>query len=153
MGEERETRGEGRGKPDKLAPTRIGIAVVEHRGRVLVGVRQADQVLAGHAEFPGGKCRPDELPRDCAIRECREETGLKVEPVELLDQIEFEYPHTTVDLHFWLCRLNIDEFGGEEWPEPENGFRWHAGTALTELDFPAANDAVVRLLCRRFSME
>ena len=53
------------------SPKRIGIAVVEHEGRYLVGTRGPDGPLAGYAEFPGGKCLPDELPEMCAIRECQ----------------------------------------------------------------------------------
>eukprot|EP00913_Durusdinium_trenchii_P035339 g33069.t1 len=55
----------------------IGIAVVEHAGQYLVGVRGDDGPLPGKAEFPGGKCRAGEMPRDCAVRECLEETGLQ----------------------------------------------------------------------------
>ena len=51
---------------------RIGIAVVEHAGRYLVGIRGPDVPLAGYAEFPGGKCLPNESPEDCAVRECRD---------------------------------------------------------------------------------
>ena len=126
-------------------PKRIGIAIVEDTGRVLVGVRQADQVLAGQAEFPGGKCEPDESPGDCAIRECLEETGLHVEPVEQLDRVEYEYPHATVDLHFWLCRP-----AGGLMEEPRNGFRWQPIGSLRDLDFPAANAKVIEKLIQRF---
>ena len=127
-------------------PKRIGIAIVEDAGRVLVGVRQENQVLAGQAEFPGGKCEPDESPCDCAIRECLEETGLRVEPVEQLDQVEYEYPHATVDLHFWLCRL-VERLS--EVP-PQNGFRWQPVGLLGEFDFPAANALVIEKLAERF---
>ena len=51
--------------------TRIGIAVVESAGQVLVGLRPEGVPLAGMAEFPGGKCEQDETPRSCAVRECR----------------------------------------------------------------------------------
>ncbi len=39
---------------------RVAIAVVEHSGYYLVGTRKPGEVLAGHAEFPGGKCLPGE---------------------------------------------------------------------------------------------
>lgn len=147
MAEDRGPRHEGDAVSDTRTPTPIGIGVVEHRGRVLVGTRQPDQVLSGHAEFPGGKCRPGESARDCVIRECREETGLDVEPVELLDRVEFEYPHTTVDLHFWLCRLARTEVEREsDLPELFGGFEWHPVARLVELNFPEANAAVVRNL-------
>ncbi|MFQ5734162.1 MAG: NUDIX domain-containing protein, partial [Planctomycetaceae bacterium] len=83
--------------------TRIGIAVVSCDARYLVGTRAADVPLAGMHEFPGGKCEPGESPCDCAVRECREETGLHVTPLEELDRPTHAYPHGTVELHFWLC--------------------------------------------------
>lgn len=126
-------------------PKRIGIAIVEKAGRILVGIRHADQVLAGQAEFPGGKSEPDESPCDCAIRECLEETGLHVEPVEQLDRVEYEYPHATVDLHFWLCRP-----AGDLAEEPQNGFCWQPVGSLRNLDFPAANAPVIEKLIQRF---
>ena len=114
----------------------IGIAIVEHNGRYLVGTRTADQELAGYAEFPGGKCEPDEEPSSCAARECLEETGLAVEPIELLSQVQFDYPHATVELHFWICRLI-----GEN-DQPLNGFGWRMLDELQSLDFPPANASI-----------
>ena len=84
---------------------RIGIAVVESAGKVLVGQRAADVPLPGLAEFPGGKCENDETPRSCAVRECQEETGLIIVPRDHLATIEHSYPHGDVELHFWRCGL------------------------------------------------
>ena len=81
----------------------IGVSVVEYQGQYLVGIRGAQGPLAGYAEFPGGKCLPNERPADCACRECYEESGLAVNSVRLLLNAAFEYSHGTVDLHFWLC--------------------------------------------------
>lgn len=124
-------------------PTPIGIAVVEHAGHFLVGVRSDDGPLAGYAEFPGGKCLPDESPRDCAIRECQEETGLLVEPVELIFQTTFEYPHGTVDLNFWRCYL-VDK---RDVTNDHRGYRWVAVNALVDLRFPEANAPLLERLC------
>ncbi|HUG19005.1 MAG TPA: NUDIX domain-containing protein, partial [Planctomycetaceae bacterium] len=55
---------------------RVGIAIVEHQGRYLVGTRPADADLPGKLEFPGGKCEEGESPEHAATRECLEETGL-----------------------------------------------------------------------------
>ncbi len=116
----------------------IGIAVVEHAGKFLVGVRSSDQVLAGKAEFPGGKCEPDESPEACAVRECREETGLDVVALSRLDVIRFHYPHGDVELHFWRCRLaDTSRLAGE------NGFRWIDAAELSTLNFPEANGPII----------
>lgn len=118
----------------------IGIGIVESQGRYLVGVRHADQVLAGMSEFPGGKCEPDESPQDCVIRECREETGLDVEPVELLQIKRFDYAHGSVELHFWKCRLLAEN------QQPRAPFRWTSVEELAVLPFPEANAEVVRMI-------
>lgn len=120
----------------------IGIAVVEKDGRFLVGVRDADVALAGHSEFPGGKCEPGESPADAAVRECREETGLMVETVDLIARHTHTYAHGTVDLHFWRCRLSGESAG----LLPQNGFRWVPTEELATLNFPDANVSIIATL-------
>ncbi|MFP6765168.1 MAG: (deoxy)nucleoside triphosphate pyrophosphohydrolase [Planctomycetaceae bacterium] len=129
----------------------VGIAVVAHQNHLLVGLRRADQTLAGFSEFPGGKCRSGEPVRDCVARECLEETGLTIEPVERLDRIEFSYPHGRVSLSFWLCRLfPRDSRPPSGLPTPHSGFHWHPVTDLANLNFPAANAPVLTELAARF---
>lgn len=125
-----------------MEPQQIGIAIVESRGRFLVGTRAAGQALAGAAEFPGGKCETGETPANCAARECLEETGLTVEPLRLLERVRFDYSHASVDLHFWLCR-EVEPHG-----EPGHGFRWLTRDELRDIapQFPAANAALVKRL-------
>jgi mutator protein MutT len=125
--------------------TPIGIAVVAQNGRYLVGVRGPESSLAGAAEFPGGKCHPDEAPRDCAVRECLEETGLRVTATTELHREQFEYPHGRVDLHFWLCQL----VAGENISADHQGFRWVAVEDLASLNFPAGNAKLIGLLTTR----
>lgn len=120
----------------------IGIAVVEHRGCYLIGMRAQDQVLAGYAEFPGGKCEATESSGDCAVRECREETGLDVIAERLLDRVSFSYPHGDVELDFWICRpKNPDRV-----TEDHRGYRWVPKAELASLNFPEANRSVVERL-------
>jgi 8-oxo-dGTP diphosphatase len=124
------------------AVTRIGIAIVEHAGRFLVGVRSEGLVLAGKAEFPGGKCDAGESSAECAVRECHEETGLMVTSVRLLDQRVHQYPHGMVELSFWLC----EPVSKESVAQDHHGFRWVGRKELQTLDFPEANRHVIRLL-------
>jgi mutator protein MutT len=121
------------------APLPIGIAVVERDGRYLVGVRPDGTPLDGYAEFPGGKCEPGEPPDACAVRECREEAGLDVEPVRLLDRRTWDYPHARVELSFFLCRP-IDA------KLPAAQFRWVSREELAALRFPEANAVVMKSL-------
>ena len=123
-------------------PRTIGIAVVEHEGRYLVGIRGEEGPLPGYAEFPGGKCLPGEAPGECAQRECREETGLDVVAVELLLNARFTYPHGSVDLHFWLCRPTGPARAAHK------RFCWVPAAELADLRFPEANYPLIERLGR-----
>lgn len=124
------------------SPQPIGIAVVEHEGCYLVGIRPSTGPLPGRAEFPGGKCLIGESPPACAVRECREETRLRVTAEQELFHCVHEYPHGSVALHFWLCRpLQASSISTEH-----NGFRWIPAVKLAELKFPEANRPVIGML-------
>ena len=127
------------------AVTKVAIAVVESAGKFLVGVRSDDAVLAGKHEFPGGKCETDETPKSCAVRECREETGLLVVPREQLKTLTHQYDHGTIELHFWRCSLSPDL---ADCATPKPGFQWISQAVLSGLDFPDANADVVAMLCQ-----
>lgn len=127
------------------SPTVIGVALVASGERVLVGTRGPEGPLAGLAEFPGGKCEPGESPAECAVRECREETGLEVEVVELLAETVWQYPHGTVHLHFFLCRP-VPSAGTADRP---GGFCWRPLSELPSLPFPAANRVAIDRLLHR----
>ena len=116
----------------------VAVAVVRHAGRVLIGQRPADAPLAGMWEFPGGKVRQGESPREAALRECLEETGLAVHIVGIDAQLDHAYKHGRLRLHF-LAAEPVD-------PDalPAAPFRWVPVTELDRYRFPAANAAVFR---------
>ncbi len=122
--------------------TRIGIAIVEHAGCYLIGTRGPDGPLPGYAEFPGGKCLPNEPPEACAVRECWEETQLAITVDRLLLRQEYAYSHATVDLHFYLCHPTE----ADSVRDVHDGFRWIPAQELPRLNLPEANAPVVRLL-------
>ena len=92
----------------------VGVgAVVVDNNRVLL-VRRGTEPLRGHWSLPGGVLELGESLTGGLIREVREETGLEVEPVELvelLDRIHREGER--VRFHYviadYLCRVT----GGE----------------------------------------
>jgi len=120
----------------------IGVAVVEYQGRYLVGIRGEQVPLAGYAEFPGGKCLPNERPADCACRECLEESGLQVTPAQLLLNAAYEYSHGTVDLHFWLCHPQDPAQVADQ----HQSFHWVAQADLKNYRFPEGNRRLIELL-------
>lgn len=68
-------------------------AVFDDEGRVLTMQRPN-----GSWCLPGGNADPGECPEETVVRETREETGLKVNPVELIDAYELP-PGTAYDPH------------------------------------------------------
>ena len=66
----------------------VGVgAVVVEAGRVLL-VRRGREPLKGHWSLPGGVLEVGELLHAGVVHEVREETGLTVEPVELIELLD-----------------------------------------------------------------
>ena len=120
----------------------IAIAVVEHEGRFLIGQRPEGVPLAGLWEFPGGKIEPGETPAQAAVRECLEETGLRVEALEEYPAHEHEYSHGHVELHFIACRTL------EPFTPLRDTYRWVPQHELKDYQFPAGNGALLEVLAR-----
>jgi len=122
---------------------RIGIAVVlsHDATRCLVGIRPPEAPLGGMLEFPGGKCLPDESPREAALRECLEETGIAVEPLKQLERRTCDYDHGRVELHFWLCLPRQARQAA-----PCHPFAWSPLDELEAGRFPEANALVIKRL-------
>ena len=104
----------------------VGVGgIVVHENRVLL-VRRGTEPLKGQWSIPGGLIDVGETLHEAVIREVREETGLAVEPielVELLDRIHREeervrYHYVIAD---YLCRV---EGGTLEAASDADAVRW-----------------------------
>jgi 8-oxo-dGTP diphosphatase len=86
----------------------IGAIIIENARVVLV--KRAHPPLQAEWSIPGGVLEVGELVREAAIREAREETGLIVEPGELLGVYDrvLRDPGNRVQYHYvlidFLCR-------------------------------------------------
>ena len=120
-----------------IAPL-VGVgAVIVHEGRVLL-VQRGREPMKGRWTIPGGLVEIGEALDAAVVRETREETGLEVEPielVELLDRIHREegrvrYHYVIAD---YLCRLvggtlaAADDAAAVRWVERAE---WNSHSAL-----------------------
>ena len=64
----------------------VAIAILIHRGKILVGWREEQQHQGGKHEFPGGKVEQGETPEEACRREIYEEVG-----IGLKDWHQFDY--------------------------------------------------------------
>jgi 8-oxo-dGTP diphosphatase len=133
-----------------LAPV-VGVGgVVVRGGRVLLA-RRGKEPLYGRWVVPGGTVELGETLEEALVREMREETGLRVEPVEVLtvfDRIQRDgervvYHYVIVD---YLCR----------WLEGEAraasdalDVAWASPAELPDYDLPAKALEVVAEALRK----
>jgi 8-oxo-dGTP diphosphatase len=119
----------------------VAAAVIERDGRYLITRRPPGVHLAGHWEFPGGKCEPDETLHACLCRELREELNVEVAVGDELLTTTHDYPGRRVELHFVRCVLE-----GEPAPQLGQEMRWTPREELNALEFPAADAELIGIL-------
>jgi 8-oxo-dGTP diphosphatase len=127
----------------------VGAIIIEgdiEGGRVLL-VKRAHPPLEAQWSIPGGVLEVGELVREAAAREAREETGLLVEPTELLgvyDRIvrdakqRVQYHYVLID---FLCRM----VGGQLHAASDAAeVRWFTREELPALNLAEDTQEVIR---------
>ena len=93
----------------------VGVGAIIIDGDRVLLVKRAHPPIQGQWSIPGGVLEVGEMVRDAAIREAREETGLIVEPGELLgvyDRILCD-PEKRVQYHYVLVDFLCRATGGQ----------------------------------------
>ena len=93
----------------------VGVGAIIIEGNRVVLVKRAHPPIQGHWSIPGGVLEVGEMVREAAVREAREETGLIVEPGELLgvyDRI-LRDSEQRVQYHYVLIDFLCHAVGGE----------------------------------------
>ena len=123
----------------------VGAIIIED-SRVLL-VKRAHPPLQAQWSIPGGVLEVGELVREAAIREAREETGLTVEPGELLgvyDRIlrdvaqRVQYHYVLID---FLCRRVAGDLAAAS---DAAEVRWFSREELPELKLAEDTADVIR---------
>ena len=120
-------------------------AVIERNGKFLITKRMETSPMGHCWEFPGGKIEPGETKEQCAIRECQEEIDVTVEPIKIIKEVEFDYPHGLIELTFMHCRLEV----GEPKLIQCRDARWVFPHEFSDYEFPPADVEVIEELMKK----
>ena len=81
------------------------VVVIERNGRFLTITRSSTVVAPGKVCFPGGGIEPNETASEALVRECFEEIGIRVRPLE---QIGESVTPWNVHLCWWTAEIDAD---------------------------------------------
>jgi mutator protein MutT len=135
----------------------VGVgAVIVQDGRALL-VRRAGEPLKGQWSIPGGVLELGETLREGVAREAREETGLDVEPGEVLEVFDSIYrdPGGKTQYHYVLIDFFCRPVAGELRAGSDAGeVRWATAAELANFNLTESAGRVIRkALSRQFSRD
>lgn len=120
----------------------IAVGVLCCENEVCLSRRQSHQSHAGCWEFPGGKIEAGESIEQAMQREFQEELGIETREWQHLITIPWEYEKVCVNLNVY----QTFEFSGKPHGKEGQEVKWFAREELRELEFPAANQGILKAL-------
>lgn len=117
--------------------------VIVRRGQILLL-----QKHSGRWDLPGGRLDPDELPKQCLLREIAEETGLAVKPGRLLHRwVRHRRNGPNVFLVSHRCSLR-DPSSQPRLSAEHVASRWVDVDGLTPYQLSAGIEKSIRRACK-----
>ena len=103
--------------------TDVVAALIWDNDRFLACQRPATKARALLWEFVGGKVEPGESREDALIRECQEELGVTVKPLDIFMKVTHSYPDLTVHLILFNAvitsgNIQLFEHNAAKWLTP-----------------------------------
>ena len=123
---------------DEMKTVIVTAALIIEQGKILVTQRKKDSSHGLLWEFPGGKVKEGEEPRDALRRELREELDVEVEVGMIFDTIFYSYPEYPILLLVYRCRIEK----GSLKPIGCHDLRWVNLRELETLAMPPADDPI-----------
>jgi 8-oxo-dGTP diphosphatase len=124
----------------------VTAGVVIEQGKVLVTQRKEGSRQGLLWEFPGGKLKEGETPREALRRELKEELDIEVEVGTVFETVYHPYPESPILLLAYHCRI----MKGVLKPLGCYDLRWVNLKELKALVMPPADDPIRK---RFFSSE
>lgn len=122
---------------------RVVAAVIDHDGRYLITQRNANAVLPGLWEFPGGRVEEDESETAALLREVKGRIGVEVIVGTKLGEHVHDYTEYQVHLTMYSCKLPTE---ARPYPATVADLRWVTSREFLDYDFPPADEKTMSKL-------
>ena len=123
--------------------TEVVAALIWDKDRFLACQRPPHKARGLLWEFVGGKVEEGESREDALIRECREELGITVKPLDIFMEVVHEYPDLTVHLILYNAVISQGTIQLFEHVDA----RWVSPAEIPEYEFcPADKDILARIM-------
>ena len=123
-----------------------GVVIIDQdKNKVLAGKRNANRLVGGMWEFPGGKIEKGETPQEAAKRELKEEFHDEVQiGPQLGETVSYEYDFGIVKLTVFFAKLLTNNFDLVAHSEVE----WLSADEVQKLNWAPADAPLVKELAR-----
>jgi 8-oxo-dGTP diphosphatase len=126
------------GSRDKMKTVIVTAALIIEQGKILVTQRKRGDSHGLLWEFPGGKVKEGEEPREALQRELKEELDVEVTPGMMFDATLYSYPEYPILLLVYHCRIEKGSFK----PIGCHDLRWVTLQELETLAMPPADEPI-----------
>jgi 8-oxo-dGTP diphosphatase len=116
----------------------VTASLIIEQGKVLVTQRKKNSSHGLLWEFPGGKVKEGEDPREALRRELKEELDVEVEVGMIFDAVFYSYPEYPILLLVYRCRIEK----GSLKPIGCRDLRWVTLEELEKLAMPPADEPI-----------
>jgi len=121
---------------------RVTAAILVNRDRILIAKRRETDKRAGKWEFPGGKVRAGETPRECLAREMKEEFGIEVNVGGFFGETTHHYESGPIK----LIAYHTTWIGGSFALNAHTEVKWVTPEQFHDFDFAPADMPFVKKL-------
>lgn len=122
------------------------VAAVIRAGDKVLATKRGYGDLINKWEFPGGKIKEGEKPKDALKREIEEELKAEIMVHDLITTVEYDYPDFHLNMQCFWCELPGGKFELIE----HNDAKWLHKDELKELDWCPADVEVVDAILAEF---
>ena len=123
---------------DEMKTVIVTAALITEQGKILVTQRKPGDSHGLLWEFPGGKVKEGEEPREALRRELKEELDVEVDPGMIFDAAFYSYPEYPILLLVYDCRIEK----GSLKPIGCHNLRWVNLQELETLPMPPADEPI-----------